>query len=106
MEANSKVELADGESLFDKQIEDKDAEDWVREQTDSKAKVYLATEQKFDELGLTLTEEDNSKIDSQVSMYYNQYVSYYQYDKRGIGEESYRKLVEQSIKQQKIFRCV
>ena len=87
-------------SLYDQQIESKDALDWVISRTDSIAKKYLAVESKFDEYGLSFTEEEQANIDSYVDYYWS-YLSG-SYEPQGCGETSYRKLMTNSFKESQL----
>ncbi len=91
-------------SLYGQQIESKDALDWVISRTDSIAKKYLAVESKFDEYGLSFTEEEQANIDSYVDYYWS-YLSG-SYEPQGCGETSYRKLMTNSFKESQLFFAI
>lgn len=69
-------------------IDGKDAETWIKERAESYVRSYYYVKEKFDELGLELTEEDNTSIDSNTDSYW----SYYKtgFENMGIAKESFR----------------
>lgn len=87
--------------ILDQTIEDKSATDWIRERASEMANEYVATLRKFEELGLTLDESDEQDIDNTVESYWESYGDIY--ESNGVGEASYRKLIEAQIKRYKIF---
>ena len=88
-------------SLYSQQIESQDALDWVTNRTDTLAKQYLAVESKFDEYGLSFTEDEQSYLDSYIDYYWS-YVSA-SYEDQGCAETSYRKIMTNSFKESKLF---
>lgn len=104
-QAESKVELADKETVFTKgkEIDGKSTSDWINQETEKACKQYLAVNSKFKELEMELTEEDQDTIDQQVEYYYPSFDAYYLFSTRGIGKESYRLAVENNIKYSKLF---
>lgn len=105
MSAYSQVSQQDDydseKSILDQTIEDKSATEWIRERAGALADEYVATLRKFDELGLSLDENDQKDIDGTVETYWENYGE--MYEKNGVGEASYRKLIEAQIKRYKVF---
>lgn len=91
-------------SIFDQQIEGYDGLTWVTDQTDKLARKYLAVEEKFDEMGLSFSEEEEAENQSYISAYWN-YVSSI-YEDQGCGETSFGNLVRNTVKQQKLFEAI
>ena len=91
-------------SVFDQQLEGYDGLTWITNKTDELARQYLAVEEKFAELGLSFTAEEEAANQSYVSAYWN-YVSSL-YEDQGCGEASFGNLVRNTEKQQKIFNFI
>ena len=91
-------------SLFDQEIEGYDGLTWVTNETEKLARQYLATEEKFLEMGLSFTEEEQAAIDNYAENYWA-YVSSY-YEDEGCGQTSFTKLVTNTEKQNKIFDAI
>lgn len=91
-------------SIFSQEIEGYDGLTWVVNRTEQLAKQYLAIEEKFQELGLSFTEEEEAEINSYATAYWD-YVSSI-YEDEGCGQTSFTKLVFNTEKQQKIFEAL
>ena len=100
-EAMSQDGIDTSTSLYSQQIDSQDALDWVVNRTDTLAKKYLAVESKFDEYGLSFSEDEQSYIDSYIDYYWS-YVSS-SYEEQGCAETSYRKLLTNSFKESQLF---
>ncbi|MDY2847405.1 MAG: hypothetical protein SOU50_04220 [Oscillospiraceae bacterium] len=85
-------------------IEEQPARDWMISTAKSDLVEYLAIEQKFDEYGLELTEDETEaakiNIDSMWEYYGSVYESY------GIAESSFLKAYENTLKADKLFDTV
>ena len=88
---------------FDQQLEGEDGLKWVTDEAESLARNYLAIEQKFDEMGLTVDEESQKTIDANAEAYYNYLDQIYGYADKGFGLESYKKLQLNQYKSSSIF---
>lgn len=88
---------------FDQQLEGEDGLKWVTDEAESLARNYLAIEQKFDEMGLTVEEESQNAIDANAEAYYNYLDQIYGYADKGFGLESYKKLQLNQYKSSSIF---
>ena len=65
---------------------------------------FVAVEQKFDEMGLALTEADQASIDENVNFFWQYLKETYQAN--GISEESYRMAVSNETKMNAIFQAI
>lgn len=85
-EAMAKV--PSGDEVVKATIEEKDAETWIRERAESYLRSFYFVNEKFDELGLELTEDDIASIDSNTDSFW----SYYKtgFEEMGIAKESFR----------------
>ncbi len=97
----SQTDVDTSQPLYDQQIGSVDALTWVQQEVDNLAKKYLAVETKFDEYGLSFTEEEQSYIDSYIEYYWNYLGS--SYEDEGCGQESYTKLMTNSFKESQLF---
>ena len=104
--ASNQVDMKSTDDLFEQKIGDVSLSDWVLEDAQRQAKIYMAVNQKFDEDGLELSEEELSTLDAQIASYYPQYQSYYAYDAKGISENSFREIMLLASKQSKLFQNV
>ncbi len=97
----SQTDVDTSQPLYDQQIGSVDALTWVQQEVDNLAKKYLAVETKFEEYGLSFTEEEQSYIDSYIEYYWNYLGS--SYEEEGCGQESYTKLMTNSFKESQLF---
>ncbi|MBC8559735.1 hypothetical protein [Fumia xinanensis] len=88
---------------FDQELEGEDGLKWVTDEAESLAKRYLAVEQKFDEMGLTVDEESQKAMDANAEAYYEYLDKIYGYADKGFGLESYKKLQLNQYKSNSIF---
>lgn len=91
-------------SVFKQQVEGQNGLDWVVNKTAELAKEYLAIEEKFNELGLSFTEAEQDSIDNYVESYWGYLSS--MYEDQGCGQESFKKLLVNTEKRQKIFEAM
>ncbi len=101
MEASEKVEDT-SKDMFEQKIDGKETEAWIADRVLKLCKSYVAVEKKFDEMGLTLSQEDLNKINTTHTSYWSYMSSYYQ--PNGAGEQSYKKLLTNSYKSDMIFK--
>ena len=87
--------------LWEQTIEDKPADQWVKDQAKELSLQYVAVENEFERLGLTLSDEDRSTIDSQVESYWSSVQDYY--EPNGAGQASFAKVMENSYKSSLLF---
>ncbi len=100
-----------GESDFDSTIKNiwkqsiggQSYKDYVTAYAKDASARYIAVEQKFDELGLELSEEDEQTIDTQVYYLWDLYGMSSYYQPNGTSEASFRKIIASSIKEDLIF---
>ena len=97
----SQTDVDTSQPLYDQQIGSVDALTWVQQEVDNLAKKYLAVETKFEEYGLSFTEEEQSYIDSYIEYYWNYLGS--SYEDEGCGQESYTNLMTNSFKESQLF---
>ena len=91
---------------FDQELEGEDGLKWVTDEAESLARNYLAVEQKFDEMGLTVDEESQKTMDTNAEAYYNYLDQVYGYADKGFGLESYKKLQLNQYKSSSIFNKI
>ena len=82
-------------------IDGQTTEEYIRTSAEKMADEYVATVRKFNELGLTLNAADEKEIDATVAQYFTGYQDVY--ESNGVGEASYRKLIEAQRMRYRIF---
>lgn len=102
-EAQSKMTENDTD-VFAITIEEKNASDWMIQKAKDDVKHYLAIEQKFDEYGLSFTEDENSAAKITVDSMWEYYGSVY--EDYGISKDSFLKCYKNTLKSDKIFEHV
>lgn len=91
---------------FSQDIEGSDAEKWIQSKANNLSKEYLAVETQFAERGLSLTEEDQTNIDYQVSMYWDTFGMGTAYEEEGCGKTSFTNLITNSYKKNLLFEAI
>jgi hypothetical protein len=104
-EASQKIkqEKPSAKNVLKEKLEEKPANDWIRDKAIEKTKEDLATEELFDEMGLSLSEEETQTIDQQVDMNWKQQDK--TLEKLGIGKESLRRSITIMKKHEKLFEA-
>lgn len=103
-EALGKVEDA-SKSVFDQQIEEKDGAQWVKDRAKESIQLMYYVDQRFEELGLTLSDDDQNQISSLTSNVWAYSSS--QLNEYGIAKTSLeRAYSEFIIKYQKVFEAL
>lgn len=102
-EALGKVEDA-SKSVFDQEIDGKDGSQWVKDRAKESIKLMYYVDQKFEDMGLTLDEDDQNQISSITSSAWSYSSS--AFDQYGISQKSLEKAYSQfMVKYQKIFEA-
>ncbi|MBR6996016.1 MAG: hypothetical protein IKH96_08355 [Ruminococcus sp.] len=81
-------------------IEDMSATDWIQNKAVEACKDFVANEKEFEKIGETLSAEELDNIKKLVSSNSSNEM----FTENGIGEESLRKIIENSYKQEAIFK--
>ena len=93
-------------SPFKQKLEGKDAVQWVKDEADEMAREYLAVNQKFNEMGLTLSESEINSVDYTVNFYWTTLGLGNTYTEAGCSKESFAKIYTNSAKQSRIFQAI
>lgn len=102
--ASTKVEDSSAD-ILSQEIDGISAEEWIQQQALLSAKTLFVLDDKMEELGLTLTEEDQTNINTLSSSYWNTYGSVF--ESYGIAQESFTQAyAEYSVKYQKVFDAI
>lgn len=91
------------DDIWDQTIEEKDAETYIKDTALETVKEYLAVNDKFTELGLELSEEDSSGMDSAVDSMLSYFSSYLDFEESGASKSSFKEYYMVSTKESKIF---
>lgn len=105
---------AEGFDITAYSVEDTPISEWVKNKAIEQCRKYVALNKKFDELGLSLTADENSEINDYVNGLWteeNMYAQYIYgvdiigeyYEQYGIGEQSFKNIYAMTYKQDKIF---
>ena len=94
--------VEDSSNVLDGEIDGRSADQWIRDTALNLTKQYLAVNLKFDEEGLTLTEAENTNIQTLVDTVWNLYGE--SYTLLGINRDSYQKMQEYSAKASDLFQ--
>lgn len=90
--------------LFSSQIDGVDAKQWIYDEATKSMQEYAAVETKFNEYGLTLTDEDKETAQVYLDQMW-EYAGEY-YTSMGISENSYKSIFLNSSKKQKLFETI
>lgn len=102
-EALGKVEDA-SKSVFDQEIDGKDGAQWVKDRAKESIQLMYYVDQKFEDMGLTLDDDDKSQISSITSSAWSYSSS--SFNQYGISQQSLEKAYSQFVvKYQKIFEA-
>ncbi|MBR1530223.1 MAG: hypothetical protein IJ642_13130 [Oscillospiraceae bacterium] len=101
-EENPDLDTEDIKAVKASVLEGKDIRTWCEDKAIEFCTDFVATEKKFDELGLTLSEENQTNIDSMMAYYWPSYEETMTAD--GISEESFKKVMISSYKSEEIFK--
>ncbi len=91
---------------FQQKLEGEDAVQWLKEKTEELAREYLAVEQKFDEMGLTLAENEVNGVSATVELYWTTLGMGTSYTDAGCGKESFTKIYTNSAKRGRLFQTI
>ena len=89
------------QDMWEQSIDGVSVEQWIINEAVSRSKEYIAVNLLFDELGMTLSEEDNESIKNQANNYWTNNQEFY--EKNGISFASVKKLTENTYKTNLIF---
>ena len=90
--------------LYSSQIDGVDAKQWVYDRATELMQDYAAVEAKFDEYGLTLTDDDKQSAQVYLDQLWDYAGDYY--TSMGISENSYKSIFLNSAKKQKLFETI
>ncbi len=99
---NSELDTTDKEAIKGQTLEGKDITTWIQDKATEMVTDFVATEKKFDELGLTLDADAKSSISQMKDYYWAS--SQENFEKNGISEDSFTKILTSSYKSDEIFK--
>ncbi|MDE5600630.1 MAG: hypothetical protein K2I60_03335 [Oscillospiraceae bacterium] len=94
--------IVKNEDVMKKTIDGKLASDWVKDNSIKQAKALLVSRIEFDNLNLSLSNEEQSEINSNVDKYYTSLEKYYDAPNIGISKDSFVKYMEDNAKKSKV----
>ena len=87
--------------IFKQTINGKSTYQWIKDTAKQECAMYAVYEKKFNELGLSFSEDDISALDSSLKSNWDSLGTVY--EKNGVSKASYRKLLESSKRESMIF---
>lgn len=95
----------DTKSVFDQEIDGKDGTQWVKDRARESLKLMYYVDQRMEDLGLTLDEDDQTQIESLTGSQWSAYSA--SFDQYGIAQTSVERAYSQFIVEyQKVFEAV
>ncbi len=92
-------------NIWKQQINGMSYKDYCIDSAAHYSERYLAIAKKFDEMGLTLSEEDETSVDTQAYYLWNLYGYQQYFEPNGTSLESFRKMLESGSKEDAIFNA-
>lgn len=110
----SDTESKESVPITEESIDGKNGSQWIKDETMKGVRRFVAVQRKCDELGITLSETETNKLNSDVNEVWdnaNDYMKYvygYEtmgeyYESQGIAKESYKEIQRVSELQDKLF---
>ena len=99
---SSAGQYATGDDLLTSEIDGRTGDQWIRDTALNLTKQYLAVNLKFDELGLSLTEAENTNIQTMVDNVWKSYGE--SYTLMGVNRASYQAMLEYTAKITDLFQ--
>lgn len=90
--------------LYSSQIDGVDSKQWIYDRATELMQEYAAVEAKFDEYGLTLTDDDKQSAQVYLDQIWDYAGDYY--TSMGVSENSYKSVFLNSSKRQKLFETI
>ena len=100
-EEHEDLDTEDMKAIQAQTLEGKDVRTWIEDKATEMVVDFVATEQKFDELGLTLSEEDNATLENMMDYYWTSNKELM--EKNGVSEASFQKILTSSYKSDAVF---
>lgn len=99
--SQSGVELTDVKDVLKQQIDGEDASQWIINETVKVVRQYIAIGKKFNEMGLSLTDDQNAQIAVSVDETWTNNGEYL--EKNGISKDSVKRVIETSMMMTTLF---
>lgn len=90
--------------LYSSQIDGVDSKQWIYDRATELMQEYAAVEAKFDEYGLTLSDDDKQSAQVYLDQIWDYAGDYY--TSMGVSENSYKSIFLNSSKRQKLFETI
>lgn len=90
--------------LYSSQIDGVDSKQWIYDRATELMQEYAAVEAKFDEYGLTLSDDDKQSAQVYLDQIWDYAGDYY--TSMGVSENSYKSIFLNSSKKQKLFETI
>ena len=92
---NSELDVSDKDVVKEQKMDGVSSEEWIKNKALEYCQRYVAIEKKFEELDLSLTEEENKEISSTIDSFWD--TNGELYEKNGIAKSSVQSVLELSL---------
>lgn len=87
--------------FFEASIDGKDVKTWIKDTATESVEDFIAVEKKFDELGLSLSDEQKNAINQALDYSWSQNSKFF--EKNGIGKDSLKQIIRNNYKRDMVF---
>ena len=98
---NSKLDVKDDNVVKEQKMDGVSSEEWIKNKALEYCQRYVAIEKKFDELDLSLTEEESKDVESTIDSFWD--TNGETYEKNGISKNSVKSVLENTYMTNEVF---
>lgn len=98
---NSELDVSDKDVVKEQKMDGVSSEEWIKNKALEYCQRYVAIEKKFEELDLSLTEEENKEISSTIDSFWD--TNGELYEKNGIAKSSVQSVLENTYMTNDVF---
>ena len=98
---NSELDVSDKDVVKEQKMDGVSSEEWIKNKALEYCQRYVAIEKKFEELDLSLTEEENKEISSTIDSFCD--TNGELYEKNGIAKSSVQSVLENTYMTNDVF---
>lgn len=98
---NSELDVKDDNVVKEQKMDGVSSEEWIKNKALEYCQRYVAIEKKFDELDLSLTEEESKDVESTIDSFWD--TNGETYEKNGISKNSVKSVLENTYMTNEVF---
>ena len=98
---NSELDVKDDKVVKEQKMDGVSSEEWIKNKALEYCQRYVAIEKKFDELDLSLTEEESKDVESTIDSFWD--TNGETYEKNGISKNSVKSVLENTYMTNEVF---